>query len=109
MEVPRLGVNLELLLLTYTTATAVPDPSHVCDLHHHSWQHRILNPLSKAGDRTCVLMDTNQICFCCATTRVHISCCLNVEIMSQMSWLRLAACSIRRSRLPWCEVERSED
>ena len=25
------------------------DPSHVCDLYHRSWQHWILNPLSKSG------------------------------------------------------------
>ena len=36
MEVPRLGVKSELQLLTYITATAMPDPSHVCDLHHSS-------------------------------------------------------------------------
>ena len=29
MEVPRLGVELELQLQTYFTATATPDPSHV--------------------------------------------------------------------------------
>ena len=34
MEVPRLGVELELELLVYTTATAMQDPSCVCDLHH---------------------------------------------------------------------------
>ena len=28
---------------------------------------RILNPLSEARDRTCVLMDARQIHFCCAT------------------------------------------
>ena len=28
----------------------MPDPSCVCDLHHSSWQHRILNPLSEARD-----------------------------------------------------------
>ena len=50
MEIPRLGVELELQLLAYTTAMAMPDPSHVCDLHHSSWQHQILNPLSEAGD-----------------------------------------------------------
>ena len=27
----------------------------------------ILNPLSKARDRTCVLMDASQICFLCTT------------------------------------------
>jgi len=32
------------------TATAMPDPSHICDLHHSSWQCQILNPLSKARD-----------------------------------------------------------
>ena len=48
MEVPRLGVELELQPLVYTTATATPDPSHVCDLHPSSWQHWILNPLSEA-------------------------------------------------------------
>ena len=49
MEVARLGVvvNLELHLLAH--ATAMPDPSHVCHLHHSSQQHRILNPLSEPG------------------------------------------------------------
>ena len=38
MEVPRLEVESELLqLLAYTTVTATPDRSHVCDLHHSSW------------------------------------------------------------------------
>ena len=36
MEVPRLGVQSELQLLVYTTATAMPHLSHVCDLHHSS-------------------------------------------------------------------------
>ena len=48
LGVPRLGVELELLLLAYTTATPMQDPSHVCDLHHSSWQPRIINPLSEA-------------------------------------------------------------
>ena len=48
MEVPRLGVELELQPPAYTTAT--PDLSHVCDLYHSSWQCWILNLLSKAGD-----------------------------------------------------------
>ena len=37
------------------------DLSHVCDLYHSSWQCWILNPLSKARDQTCILMDTG--CF----------------------------------------------
>ena len=32
LEVPRPGVKSELQLLVYATATAMPDPSHVCDL-----------------------------------------------------------------------------
>ena len=52
MEVPGLGVQLELQLLPYTTATAMLDPSRVCDLHYSSWQRQILNPLSEARDRT---------------------------------------------------------
>ena len=48
MEVPRLGVKLELQQLSYITATAMPDLSRVCDLHHSSWQRWILNPLSEA-------------------------------------------------------------
>ena len=66
MEVPRLGVGLELQLLAYTTATTTWDPSHVCHLHHSSGQHWILNPLSESRDRTCILMDTSRIHFCCA-------------------------------------------
>ena len=62
MEVPRLGVESELELLAYTTATAMQDPSCVCKLHHSSWQRRILNPLSKAKDQTHNLMVPSQIC-----------------------------------------------
>ena len=64
MEVPRLGIKSELQLPAYTTATATWDPSRFCDLHHSSWQHWILNPLSEARNRTCILMDTSQIHFC---------------------------------------------
>ena len=45
MEVPRLGVKLELQLPAYTTATAMWDPSHICDLYHSSWQRWNLKPL----------------------------------------------------------------
>ena len=34
------------------TATATPDPSHICDLHHGSWKYQILNLLNKARDQT---------------------------------------------------------
>ena len=37
MEVPRLRVKLELWLPAYATATAMWDLSHICKLHHSSW------------------------------------------------------------------------
>ena len=57
MEVPGLEVKSELQLPAHTTAIATPRPSHICDLHCSLWQHQILNPLSEARDRTCILMD----------------------------------------------------
>ena len=51
MEVLGLGVELELQLPAYTTATAMPDPSHMYVL----WQSQVINPLSEARDRTCIL------------------------------------------------------
>ena len=63
MELPKLGVESELQLPIYATAIATWDPSHICDLHHSSWQCWILNPLRQARVRTCV-MDASQIHFC---------------------------------------------
>ena len=63
VEVPRLGVESELQLPAYSTAPAMPDPSHICDLHLSSRQRHILKPLSKARDPNHVLMDTVQICY----------------------------------------------
>ena len=55
-----------------TTVTAMPDLSHVCDLHHSSWPCWILKPLSEARDRTHNLMVPIQICFRCATTGIPL-------------------------------------
>jgi len=66
-EVSRLGVKLELQLLAYPTATVTWDVSLDFDLHHSSGQCWILNPLSKATDRTWILMDTSQVCYHWAT------------------------------------------
>jgi len=63
MEVPRLGVQSELQPRTYARATATPDASPDCDLHRSSWQCQILNPLSKARDQTCVLVDTSWVAY----------------------------------------------
>ena len=51
MEVPRLRVESGL------QPPPTPQPQ----------QCQLLNPLSEARDRTCILMDTNQIRFHCAT------------------------------------------
>ena len=63
MEVPRLGVQSELQLLACTSVTTMWDPSLVCKLPHRSRQRQILNPLSEARARTCVLTAAGQIRF----------------------------------------------
>ena len=54
MELPRLGVELELQLPAYAIAIAIPDLSCV----HSLKQHPILNPLSDARDQTLILRET---------------------------------------------------
>ena len=49
MEVPRLGVELELQLPPYTAAPATWDLSCICKLCHSFWQCQILNTLSGQG------------------------------------------------------------
>ena len=61
MEVIRLGVESKLQLLAYTIATAMPDPSRICNLYYSSGQCRILNLLSEARDQTCILVDPSQV------------------------------------------------
>ena len=87
MKVPRLGVESELYPLAYTRVTATPDLSHVYDLHCSSGQHRILNPLSEARDRTQVLMDTSAVSYplshkgnSCVLFCVHIYMWLIVSV-----------------------------
>ena len=63
MEVPSLGVESELQLAAYTTATATWDPSRLCNLYHSPWQRQIRNPMSEARDRTPILMDTSLVCY----------------------------------------------
>ena len=59
MEVPRLGVELELQLPSYTTART--DLSHIHDLHSSLQQCQILNPLREARDPTSILMDISRV------------------------------------------------
>ena len=62
MEVPRLGVKLELQLLACATGTVTQDLSCICDLHHHSRHCQILNPQSEIRDQTLILMDAVWVC-----------------------------------------------
>ena len=55
MGVPRLGVESELQLPAYATAT--PELSCVCDLHHSLWQHWILSPMGEARDHAHILIE----------------------------------------------------
>ena len=66
MEVPRLGVKMELHLPAYATATG--DPSRICNLHQSSQQCWIPDLLNKTRDWNCILTNTSLSCFCCATT-----------------------------------------
>ena len=61
LEVLRLGAESEWPLPAYVTAPATPDAGCTCDLHHSSWQHGILKPLSEARDGTHILANTSQV------------------------------------------------
>ena len=74
IKLPRLEVESELQLLAYTTATAMLDLSHVCNLHHSSRPHQILNPLSEAMDLTISSWDTSWVCYSLShngNSRIH--------------------------------------
>ena len=60
MEVPRREDESELQPPAYTTATAMPDLSHIRSLHHSSRQRWILSPLSEVRDGTHDLMVPSQ-------------------------------------------------
>ena len=66
--------QMELQLLAYTTATAMPDPSCVRDLYCSSYWHWILNPLNKGRDWTGILMDTSWVNYHWATMGIPSEC-----------------------------------
>ena len=60
MEVPRPGrghIGAAAASLHHSHIAVMPDPSHICELHHSSRQRQILNPRSEARDQTPILMD----------------------------------------------------
>ena len=56
MEVPELGVELELQLLAYTTATAAPDLSHICDLSREIDKEKSVKPKAVSLKRSVKLI-----------------------------------------------------
>ena len=44
----------------YATTMAMPDLSHICNLHHSLWPCQILNPLREARGQTHILMKTTH-------------------------------------------------
>jgi len=82
MGVPGLGVELELQLQAYTTATAAWDLSRTCDLCRSSQQCWILSLLSKVRDQTHILMDTVGSLTLGATTGTPRSISLNNGLLS---------------------------
>ena len=68
MEAPWLGVESELQLPAYATATATWNLSYICKLHHSSQKCQIPNPLSEARGQPCVLTDTSWARYRWATT-----------------------------------------
>ena len=79
MQVPRLGLKLELQLPAYTTAIATWDPSLVCNLYCSSRERQIPNPLREASDRTCNLMDTSWVGFLTTETQQELLTFLKYE------------------------------
>ena len=89
MEVPGQGDESELQLLAYTTATATTDLIPVCNLHHSFWQQQILNPLSKAKDRTSILMDTRRVLYHWATMGTPGNPLLLTGVINSKVWTLL--------------------
>ena len=100
VEVPRPGVESELQLPAYPTATATWDLSSVCDPHHSSWQCQVLNPPSQARDWIHILMDTSWILLCCSGNSWEVS---NFELL----WFSCVSNNQHRDR--FCFVSQFEN
>ena len=84
----QVGVKPQPQLLAYARATATQDPSHVCNVHHSSRQHRILNPLGKARDRTHNLMVPSGFVNHCAMMGTPATAILKCDcVMNQINSL----------------------
>ena len=100
MEVPRLRVKLEPQLPAY--ATAMPDLSHICNLHCSSWQCQILNQVSEARGQTHILMDIVGFLTCWTTMgthRTHSKMYAISSITSMKTWLSHPSPQVKNSIL----------
>ena len=90
MEVPRLGVLLELQLPAYTTTTEMPDPSCICNVQHSSQQCWILSPLGKARAPAHNFTVPSQIHFHRAMTEApQIKCIVFIDIQVFQVYLQI--------------------
>ena len=82
----RIGVTAACLHHSHSN----PDPSHICDPHHSSWQRWILSPLSKVWDRSCILLDSSWVRYHWATvgTPSFILLCTHACFCAQVILLR---------------------
>ena len=101
MEVPRLGVESEVQLPAYTTATTTQDQSHFCNLGQSSRQHRILNPLSKVRDQIHIFMatswDLNPLSYNRDSKKYKYLLCWFLRVQKEL----LQSQSIRRHLVWW--------
>ena len=82
-----------------TRATAMPDLNCICAPHHSLWQHRILNSLSRASDRTCVLLDTSLVYYHWAAIGTSHN-----HLVVILIWISLMASGYIECFLIWCYV-----
>ena len=108
MEVPTLGVELELQQPSYVKASAMWNPIHIHDLHRSSWQHQIPNSLSKARDRTHLLTGTSHIRFHCTTRGTpnsHMLMSIRSQKTQDRGWCRNMEEPCDNSPYPSCVLE----
>ena len=79
--------------------------SHICDLHHSSQQRLILNPLSEAGDWTCILMGTSWIPYYWATMGIPRKVILELLLMYwNWRWKKVLGRQVQRQKANKMEV-----
>ena len=88
MEIPRIGVELELLLLAYTTAIAMPDPSYDCDAHGSPGSVMVFY-----GILWCFVLCVCLFCCCCLSRATPVA----YGSSQATGWIEAAATSLHQS------------